>query len=405
MNAGVYQPPPVGRRGYLWRIVLAAAISLTMFVTEAGDRTSWLLVLDLVGAVASWILVFWRRRWPTAIAVAIGLLGALSPLATGPALWSLFSLATWRRWPRYWLAAGVSLVAAFALIPISSPDILDDIRITDSQGHLLTDWPVTVLATAVTVILTIGTTALMAAWGGQVGARRELLWTLRDRARRAEAERDLRVDQARRMERERIAREMHDGLAHRISQISMHAGALAYRDGLTGDELKRSTDVIQQASHQAMTELREVLGVLRDTDTATVAADRGRPLPTAADIAALIETNRSAGMTMITEIDDRIVDRMPDQLGRAVYRIVQEGSTNATRHASGAPITVTIGGVVDDHVTVEVSNPLAGAAAGPPGSGYGLIGLQERIGLLGGTLRSGPHFDRYRLQARIPWAT
>src|SRR4029079_4824335 len=107
-------------------------------------------------------------------------------------------------------------------------------------------------------------TAGVLGWGMYVGSRRELVWTLRQRAERAEAEQELRVAQARSNERARIAREMHDVLAHRISQISMHAGALAFRDDLTAAEMRSSAQVIQEKAHEALADLRGVLGVLRD---------------------------------------------------------------------------------------------------------------------------------------------
>ena len=114
-----------------------------------------------------------------------------------------------------------------------------------------------------------------------IGSRRELLWTLRNRAETAEAEQELRVSQARSNERARIAREMHDVLAHRISQISMHAGALSFRDDLTADEMRDSAAVIQEKAHEALTDLRGVLGVLRDDGSGRVgeapAADVRRP--------------------------------------------------------------------------------------------------------------------------------
>ncbi|QDP95106.1 hypothetical protein FOE78_03515 [Microlunatus elymi] len=400
MNVGKYQPPPVSRRGYLWRILVAAAISLTVFIADSSDASTVMLIVDLVAAAICWPLVFWRRRRPAAVALIIGLLAAVSPLSTGPALWAGFSLATTRRWSQYVLVAGACLAASFAYAPIHDPHVFDDIRFRDANGKLLSYWPITLLVVVLLILVVVGLMVLIAAWGGQVGARRELLWTLRDRAERAEAERDLRVAQARSLERERIAREMHDGLAHRISQISMHAGALAFRDGLSATELHQSMEIIQQASHQAMIELRDVLGVLRDTD----GGDGTRPLPTSADVAELITFNRAAGMEVIDQIDPMISERLPDQLGRAVYRIVQEGLTNASRHAPGAPVSVTIEGAVGEQVTVTISNPLRIVGSSLPDSGFGLIGLQERVALLGGTLQSGSRFDRYQLQVRLPWS-
>ena len=122
----------------------------------------------------------------------------------------------------------------------------------------------------------------MLAVGAYIGSRRELLWTLRDRAERAEDEQALRVEQGRLNERHRIAREMHDVLAHRISLIAMHAGALAYRTDLTAEEMHETAELIQAKSHEALTDLRQVLGVLRDgrdrRSARASAADVRRPL-------------------------------------------------------------------------------------------------------------------------------
>src|SRR5699024_3440919 len=119
------------------------------------------------------------------------------------------------------------------------------------------DWRTSVPIVVAIVAVTVG-------WGLYIGSRRELLATLRDRAERAEAEQELRTAQARIAERAPIAREMHDVLAHRISLLTLHAGALAYREDLEPQEVREAAGIIQDTSHQALTDLREVLGVLRE---------------------------------------------------------------------------------------------------------------------------------------------
>ena len=164
------------------------------------------------------VLSFFRRRWPLPIAVVTAALHVGVGLASGPATLASVSVATRRRWaeiagrrgggdrrgPRVPVRAARGGRAAVA-----------DLRASTSSRP-----------------------AAMLAWGMYIGSRRELLWTLRHRAERAEAEQELRAAQARSNERARIAREMHDVLAHRISQISMHAGALAFREDLTADEMR-----------------------------------------------------------------------------------------------------------------------------------------------------------------------
>jgi signal transduction histidine kinase len=114
---------------------------------------------------------------------------------------------------------------------------------------------------------------------------------------------------------------MHDVLAHRISLIAMHAGALAYRTDLAADEMRQTAEVIQAKSHQALSDLRQVLGVLRGSD----ASGRERPQPTFADLSALVLEAEGAGMRI--QYDDRVLAaaEMPDRVGRTAYRIVQEG--------------------------------------------------------------------------------
>jgi signal transduction histidine kinase len=249
-----------------------------------------------------------------------------------------------------------------------------------------------------------------------LGSRRELLWTLRDRAERAEAEQELRVRQGESDERARIAREMHDVLAHRISLITMHAGALAYREDLTAEEMRGTAELISTTSHEALTDLRQVLGVLR-SDGGTVAE---RPQPTFGDLAALVAEARESGMRV--RYDERVhaVASMPEQIGRATYRIVQEGLTNARKHAPDVTVEVCLTGSPDDGVDISIRNPAdsltrrrttAAVGTGPrrgapvPGAGLGLVGLVERAKLAGGRLRAGRVGDQFELHGWLPWTT
>jgi signal transduction histidine kinase len=235
-----------------------------------------------------------------------------------------------------------------------------------------------------------------------IGSRRELIWTLRQRAERAESEQGLRVEQARGNERARIAREMHDVLAHRISQISLHAGALAYRDDLTADQMRESAGVIQAKAHEALTDLRGVLGVLRDDSTGEL---RDRPQPTYADVPRLVAEAREAGAAVDfrTTLADETVD-VPDIVGRTLYRIVQEGITNARKHAPGARLSIDVTGSPEDGVTIVLRNPLGFSTSGTPGAGLGLVGLCERAELRGGRLAGGREDGSFVLRGWIPWA-
>jgi signal transduction histidine kinase len=245
-------------------------------------------------------------------------------------------------------------------------------------------------------------TGAMLGWGMYIGSRRELIWTLRNRAERAEAEQGLRVAQARSNERARIAREMHDVLAHRISQISMQAGALAYRQDLSADQTRTGVGEIRDRAHEALTDLRDVLGVLRDD----AGERRSAPQPTYADLADLVVEARESGMRV--ELEDLLGEDdadVPVAVGRTIYRIVQEGITNARKHAPGALLTVRVSGTPEQGIDVLLSNPVGFGPTHTPGAGLGLVGLTERAELRGGRLEAGRHGPAFVLHGWIPWAS
>jgi signal transduction histidine kinase len=176
--------------------------------------------------------------------------------------------------------------------------------------------------------------------------------------------------------------------------------------------LSRAAEVIRAGTHQALGELREVIGVLRSGESADPTAG-GQPLPGLADLDRLIEESRAAGTPV--DVDDGGLDTsaVPDPVGRTVYRVVQEGLTNARKHAPGSPVRVTLGGGPGGGLDVSVANrvPAAGspmasvpAAASVPGTGTGLIGLAERLDLAGGTLEHRRDAGEFMLHAWLPWA-
>ena len=255
----------------------------------------------------------------------------------------------------------------------------------------------------VNVALAAGIQAAVVGWGMFIRSQRELMLALRERTTRAEAERDLRVAQARSQERTRIAREMHDVLAHRISLLSLHAGALEVRPDAPPAEIARAAGVVRTCAHAALEDLREVIGVLR-TDLPDGSSER--PQPTIADVADLVAESQAAGMavSLARDID---AQSLPVATGRTVYRIVQEGLTNARKHAPSAAVVVTIGGAPAAGLTVEIVSrrPLAELGLPEiPGGGAGLVGLGERVTLAGGRLEHGrSQTGDYRLWTWLPW--
>lgn len=366
--------------GHVWRLGCCLAASALGWLPIVDEQTEVQWALDVTLGVLAYVLVFgFRRRWPVPVAVVVCLLAAGSGIAGGAALLATVSVATRRRWREIALVGSLGFAAA-------------QFFVTWQPGTDDEPWWLMVGVNAVA-------TAALLAWGMYIGSRRELLWTLRHRAERAEAEQALRVAQSRSTERERIAREMHDVLAHRISQISMHAGALAFRDDLSADEMRESAGVIQAKAHEALTDLRGVLGVLRDGSGELMNA----PQPTYADLSTLVDEARGTGMSVT--LDDALSDEvpLPDAAGRTIYRIVQEGLTNARKHAPGSTLTIQLTGSPDVGIDVRLRNPL-GFGAEVPGSGLGLVGLAERAELRGGRLDHGRDGAAFVLHGWIPWA-
>jgi signal transduction histidine kinase len=247
--------------------------------------------------------------------------------------------------------------------------------------------------------------AVALGWGLFTRGRREVFRSLRERSEWLESEQRLRVGQAREAERRRIAREMHDVLAHRLSLLSVHAGALEFHPDATPEEIAEAAGVIRATAQTALQELRDVIGVLRDdTEERTVQP----PQPTLARLPALIEESRQAGMRIRMSMDTSVGDSVPASLGRTAYRVVQEGLTNARKHAPAAAVEVSISTGDDDSLVVVVvsRSPLGTPPAGArlEGAGAGLVGLAERVSLADGELEHGPdESGDFVLRATLPW--
>ncbi|MCE5288832.1 MAG: histidine kinase [Nocardiaceae bacterium] len=366
------------------RYVTCVAISAFVFFTTWHDRGSAAPVawsVDVVFGLAAYAAVPFRRRWPLAVALFTNAANAFSSIASGPSALASVSLATRRVWWHVILIGALGIGSS--LIFVSS------LSVQNSPFWLVVMW-------------NAGVTAAMLGWGMFIGSRRELIYTLHERALKAEQERDLRVDSAKSAERARIAREMHDVLAHRISQVSMFAGALAFRDNLTVAEMRDSAAVIQAQANEALADLRSVLGVLRDGDGQIL----DKPQPTIADLEELVESTVKGGQNVA--FDNSITDPadLSQSAGRAIYRIVQEGLTNARKHAPGAKVTVAITGSEADGVDIFVRNKTGfGSSPAAPGSGLGLVGMEERAQLAGGRLEHRVQKGEFVLHAWIPWSS
>ena len=340
-------------------------------------------------------------RWPVQAALALAVLAAISPAATPAATAATLQVALVRRFKvAAWVAAAGA--AGHAIRGLWRP-----------QPGLSYGW---------WLLLVVAVQAALLAGGALLRANRAQIASLRERANRAEAEQTRRVAEGRLIERTRIAREMHDVLAHRLSLLATYAGALEYHPDAPPQQLAQAAAVIRDGAHQALEELRDVIGVLRDepgdSDGALAEPDMDpgrdpgegveRPQPTLDDLPRLAEESRAAGTPVRLASELPASPPVPPGTGRTAYRIAQEGLTNARKHAAGQPVRLTLSGTPGDQLIIDISNPVLSGPPQPdgiPGSGTGLIGLGERARLAGGRIEFGPTgTGEFRLQAWLPWA-
>ncbi|WP_243714415.1 sensor histidine kinase [Actinomadura bangladeshensis] len=371
---------PAGRRRRVGAGILLAVSAALVGLTVWGRWSSGgSLPLDIAAGAAGCALaplLLWR---PVPAALALSVLAALSPAATPVASMGVLHVAQRRPFPVA-VAVGAAALAAHVVQGLWQP-----------SGGISFGWWLLLVA--------LGDGALVG-WGALVRARRALLLSLRERARRAEAEQGRRVAEARMAERTRIAREMHDVLAHRLSLLATYAGALEYRPDAPPERLAEAAGVVRAGVRQALEELREVILLLRADD----AGENDRPQPVLADVPRLVAESRAAGGRVELSDGTSGAEGLPPAAGRTAYRVVQEALTNARKHAAGRPVRVVLEGRPGDGLVIDVRNPLrADGGDPPPGSGTGLVGLTERVRLAGGRLDHAAAGDEFRLRAWLPW--
>ena len=384
--------------GETWRILVAILGGLMLWVSawaaiDLEGRVGpegWLLIGDPIVGALSLVLLHFRRRWPLAVTVLLTVTSTVSATSAGAILIALVSLSTRRRWRELALVTPLYLASSFFWDLIFVPP--------EDRG-----WVTTLTNVTFQVLILIAAIAI----GYSIGVRRDNVAALRERAEVAEREQGRRVEQARATERARIAREMHDVLAHRISLIAMNAGVLSYREDLPPEQMREIAGTVRDNADQAVQELRTVLGVLRGSDE----PDQPRgPQPDLSQLAALFDEVRAGGTPVITtlRIDPSSV---PETISRHAYRIIQEGLTNARKHAKGQPVTVSLSGGEGLGLDLTIVNQPASYGREVPtdgvresGSGLGLLGLAERAVLSGGQLSYGTdRSGRFVVRAWLPW--
>lgn len=327
-----------------------------------------------------------RRRYPTVVFAALAALSAgyyLAGYPDGPGWVGLF-------------------VAAYTVAAYG--DGHRSLRVlTAGLGGLAMVWLLTAdlspLRAAGWVFFRIGAAVMAAALGESVRSRRVLAEQAIQRAERAERDKETEARQRVDAERLRIARDVHDTVAHALAAITVHAGVTAHLLDQQPEQARHTLVTIEQASIRALRELRHTLGVLRDTD------DRA-PTPGLAQVEHLAAIARDAGVHVTVEVDGHNPD-VPASVDHAAYRILQESMTNVVRHAAATRATIALR-YRDDRLRIEVRDDGTGSGAAADtdldaGTGRGIVGMRERAALLGGHLCAAPHPDGgFQVRADLP---
>ncbi|MEV1061717.1 histidine kinase [Streptomyces sp. NPDC050263] len=398
-----------------WSLGLVSAVECAVegveFARDAGVPVAAGVVF---GSVAGSVLVV-RRQWPIAVVlVAIAITPAQMGFLMG--IVGLYTLAASEA-PRRIIAslAGMQLVGTLIVTFVQ-------VRQSMNRGTLtLGDWFVPFAA----ITTSLGLTAPPLLLGMYVGARRRLMESLRERADSLERELQLlaeraeeRAEWARSEERTRIAREMHDVVAHRVSLMVVHAAALQAVARKDPEKAVRNAALVGDMGRQALTELREMLGVLRSggpreraaasvpfAAVTAVVVDEGEG-PCLEDLDELVGQSAAAGMVVELSVDGEVRAYVAE-IEQTAYRVVQEALTNVHKHAAGAKTQVRLAHRVGE-IAMQVENgPPAemgsASSAGLPSGGNGLVGMKERVVALGGVFVSGPtEAGGFRVSAVIP---
>ncbi|BCJ39239.1 two-component sensor histidine kinase [Actinocatenispora thailandica] len=354
----------------------AGGLAMLFLVLEQRPGGGWRVLDVTVGAAAS-ITLLLRRRAPVGVGLALAVVAGFAATAGVANYVALFAVARTRRIELAFLVAFADLAGALGfwlLYPANS-------------------------VLSLTIVVNAAIALAVVGWGALQQKQQDLVAVYRDRAARIERERALRAEQIQQAERARIARDMHDSVAHYMSLIALYAGGLEVA-GASAKDVGPAATTIRTTAIKALDELRSVIGMLRDgTLVVPQETDQERT------VQSLVDEARQAGQLVVAHLDQD-TGQESGPAAEEVYRIVQEGLTNARKHAPGALVTV---GVRRDgrDILVTVTNPVDEGAPALPGSGAGLRGLAERATAIGGTVQHeiiehGDGSGEFRMRGRVP---
>ncbi|GAA2158590.1 signal transduction histidine kinase [Humibacillus xanthopallidus] len=369
-------------------------------------------LLSLV-AVGLSVAVIWRRRLPVALTIS-GALAAVLVLGPTVALIGLTSVIMWRPRSDLWRLGPLVFVAT-ALA--TWRDVHMEPRSMSFWGSLLSPG-VEPIAWYVPIVLTILVFGAFVGIGVWMRTRADLQTAQVVVAEERSAVSSLTDQLSRQAERERLAREIHDGLGHNLSILSVHAGALqAMADTSAGAtpggpatlQMRESAQVVRETAARSVAELHSLLDLLRNAGDPDVAA----PTTTLRHVRELIDDSVSAGMPLVATVFVEDGETLDPHIARAAYRIVQELLTNARKHAPSVSVRLSVtGGAEEGHLVIATANHLSPPVGSQSDSGVtverragmGLIGIRERVERYGGDMESGVGDDAaFRVSIRLPW--
>lgn len=397
------------RRAPRWRTLLwgtlCALMSLTSFIfSETGQRAedgpALLVLLGFCVSLGLPLVLLWRRRAPYAVTLTAAATAVVLPVGSWTALVALGSLISRRRGRDvWWTTAAVAVATAVTVARdaagrTSASSLIKTLLApagAEPGTAVALGWWVAPLFLALGMAVAVGA-------GLAVRAHREAAVSA-GQVSAAEQRTDRLDDQlARQRERERIGREVHDVLGHRLSLLNLHAGALEAHAPPDGP-LHDSARLVREGAAKSMADLRSLLAMLNEP----LATGPAEPDLSLVDLPAMIGETVEAGLPVSSSVYIDGAERADPALARAVYRIVQELLTNARRHAEGRPVRLDVTGSPSTGMHIDARNPYE--PSGRPGGGQGLRGIAERVELLGGDLAYGLDDDgrTFRVTVRLPW--
>lgn len=417
--------PRKGRTlGLAFLVMVDVAFTVTAFdmrqALAAGTSTvpgrqlgNAAVLLSIVG-IGFAVSVRWRHRYPVALTV-VGCLVAFVALGPTLALIGLMSVITWR--PRIEALRLAPVVLAATAVAMWR-DVNTEPRSMSFWGSFFKPGvePIEWYVPALLTVLVFGAFVGLGVW---MRTRADLQSARVVVAEERSVVSSLTDQVSRQAERERLAREIHDGLGHNLSILSVHAGALqAMADasgveaagGASTSQMKESAKVVRETASKSVAELHSLLDLLRHADDPDVAA----PTKTLRDVRALVDASVTAGMPLVATVFVDDGEALDPHIAQAAYRIVQELLTNARKHASTVSVRLSVtGGPAEGQLVIATANHLPpptgvhGVSAGGEGTartGMGLTGIRERVEHYGGEMQSGVGSDgAFRVSIRLPW--